>query len=133
MLSLTTKLLKWYTVLRWHDMTTYVRSYNIFCVYRYPAGFVYIFSGLYYITELGTNIKLAQYIFAGLYIATLLVVFDIYNRVAKVIHVDLTFTGHDNSTHSNTIISHFGWKRVEISEPVMHFCCFHYAQDMQDE
>ena len=56
-------------------------------MYRYPAGFVYIFSGLYYITELGTNIKLAQYIFAGLYIATLLVVFDIYKRVAKVIYM----------------------------------------------
>ncbi|XP_052213489.1 dol-P-Man:Man(5)GlcNAc(2)-PP-Dol alpha-1,3-mannosyltransferase-like isoform X2 [Dreissena polymorpha] len=50
----------------------------------YPAGFVYIFTCLYYITGKGEDIRLAQYLFALLYIATLLVVFDIYRRVKKV-------------------------------------------------
>jgi len=34
----------------------------------YPAGFVYIFSLLYKITNNGDNIRLAQYIFMGIYI-----------------------------------------------------------------
>ncbi|XP_043252307.1 lethal(2)neighbour of Tid protein [Colletes gigas] len=50
----------------------------------YPAGFVYIFSMLYYITEHGTNIKIAQYFFAALYIILLLLVFRIYAKAKKV-------------------------------------------------
>ncbi|CAJ0941727.1 unnamed protein product, partial [Ranitomeya imitator] len=44
----------------------------------YPAGFVYIFGAFYYLTEHGTNIRLAQYIFAVLYLLTLFLVFRIY-------------------------------------------------------
>ncbi|XP_012216357.1 lethal(2)neighbour of Tid protein [Linepithema humile] len=50
----------------------------------YPAGFVYAFSGLYYITSNGTHIKLAQYIFAALYLVLLTLVFRIYARTKKV-------------------------------------------------
>uniref|UniRef100_A0A8D2Q3N9 Dol-P-Man:Man(5)GlcNAc(2)-PP-Dol alpha-1,3-mannosyltransferase n=1 Tax=Varanus komodoensis TaxID=61221 RepID=A0A8D2Q3N9_VARKO len=50
----------------------------------YPAGFVYIFLGLYYATDHGTNIRLAQYFFAVLYLTTLLLVFRIYSRTNKV-------------------------------------------------
>ncbi|XP_076632886.1 alg3, alpha-1,3- mannosyltransferase [Colletes latitarsis] len=50
----------------------------------YPAGFVYIFSILYYVTEHGTNIKIAQYFFAALYIILLLLVFRIYAKAKKV-------------------------------------------------
>ncbi|NXW92916.1 ALG3 mannosyltransferase, partial [Alopecoenas beccarii] len=50
----------------------------------YPAGFVYIFLGLYYATGRGTDIRLAQYIFAGLYLLNLLLVFRIYCRTNKV-------------------------------------------------
>ena len=53
-----------------------------FC--RYPAGFVYIFMALYYITDLGVNIRLAQYIYIAFYILTLVLVFNIYRKVAKV-------------------------------------------------
>ena len=52
--------------------------------FRYPAGFVYIFAGLYYVTGHGTDIKTAQYIFAVLYILTLLCVFAIYHKTASV-------------------------------------------------
>ncbi|OAD54187.1 Lethal(2)neighbour of tid protein [Eufriesea mexicana] len=50
----------------------------------YPAGFVYIFSILYFITEHGTNIKVAQYFFAVLYIVLLMLVFRIYAKTKKV-------------------------------------------------
>ncbi|XP_052660364.1 dol-P-Man:Man(5)GlcNAc(2)-PP-Dol alpha-1,3-mannosyltransferase isoform X1 [Harpia harpyja] len=50
----------------------------------YPAGFVYIFLGLYYATGRGTDIRLAQYLFAGLYLLNLLLIFRIYCRTNKV-------------------------------------------------
>ncbi|XP_056148995.1 dol-P-Man:Man(5)GlcNAc(2)-PP-Dol alpha-1,3-mannosyltransferase isoform X1 [Lampris incognitus] len=50
----------------------------------YPAGFVYIFTALYYITNHGVNIRLGQYLFAVFYLITLLLVFRIYNRTKKV-------------------------------------------------
>ncbi|KAJ8673987.1 hypothetical protein QAD02_005249 [Eretmocerus hayati] len=50
----------------------------------YPAGFVYIFTGLYYITSRGVNVKLAQYIFGVLHIVLLILVFRIYARSKKV-------------------------------------------------
>uniref|UniRef100_A0A7N5KB74 Dol-P-Man:Man(5)GlcNAc(2)-PP-Dol alpha-1,3-mannosyltransferase n=1 Tax=Ailuropoda melanoleuca TaxID=9646 RepID=A0A7N5KB74_AILME len=50
----------------------------------YPAGFVYIFMGLYYATGRGTDIRMAQHIFAMLYLATLLLVFLIYHQTCKV-------------------------------------------------
>ncbi|XP_076150662.1 dol-P-Man:Man(5)GlcNAc(2)-PP-Dol alpha-1,3-mannosyltransferase [Alosa pseudoharengus] len=50
----------------------------------YPAGFVYIFTALYYATDHGANIQLGQYIFAVFYLITLLLVFRIYNRTKKV-------------------------------------------------
>ncbi|XP_003705821.2 alg3, alpha-1,3- mannosyltransferase [Megachile rotundata] len=50
----------------------------------YPAGFVYIFSMLHFITGHGTNIKIAQYFFAVLYIILLTLVFRIYAKTKKV-------------------------------------------------
>ena len=44
----------------------------------YPAGFVWLYSILYYITDNGTNILLAQYIFALLYIIFTGIIFIIY-------------------------------------------------------
>ena len=55
-----------------------------FVASRYPAGFVYVFTVLYYATDHGANIRLAQYIFAFFYLVTLLLVFQIYNRTKKV-------------------------------------------------
>jgi hypothetical protein len=49
----------------------------------YPAGHVYIYSGLYYLTDEGRNIKVAQCIFMLLYLGTLAVVMQCY-RLAKV-------------------------------------------------
>ncbi|KAK5560878.1 dolichyl-P-Man:Man(5)GlcNAc(2)-PP-dolichol alpha-1,3-mannosyltransferase [Exophiala xenobiotica] len=46
----------------------------------YPAMHVYIYTGLYYLTDEGTNILRAQIIFAGLYLTTLAVVLACYRR-----------------------------------------------------
>lgn len=50
----------------------------------YPAGFVYIYTVLYYVTNHGQNIRLAQYIFAFLYISLICLVFRIYMKSKKV-------------------------------------------------
>ncbi|KAL1934150.1 hypothetical protein VTP01DRAFT_6332 [Rhizomucor pusillus] len=46
----------------------------------YPAGFVYLYSLLYFLTDDGQNVRLAQYIFGILYVVTHLVVFAIYRK-----------------------------------------------------
>ncbi|KAI8818937.1 asparagine-linked glycosylation 3 [Fimicolochytrium jonesii] len=46
----------------------------------YPAGFVYVYSALWHVTSQGTNVRLAQYIFAGLYLVTMGVVMVVYRR-----------------------------------------------------
>lgn len=46
----------------------------------YPGGFVWIYSALHYLTGGGTDIRLAQYIFGGLYLAVLALVLAIYHR-----------------------------------------------------
>lgn len=50
----------------------------------YPAGFVYIYSFLYFVTGQGENIKLAQYIFIGIYLLQLCLVLRIYIKTKKV-------------------------------------------------
>ena len=51
---------------------------------RYPAGFVYFYSALYYLTDKGKDIRMAQYIFAEIYVVTLGMVFVIYKRCGSV-------------------------------------------------
>lgn len=50
----------------------------------YPAGFVYMYSMLYFLTSYGENIKVAQYIFIGIYILQLCCVLRIYIKTRKV-------------------------------------------------
>ncbi|KAK0181495.1 hypothetical protein PV327_003774 [Microctonus hyperodae] len=50
----------------------------------YPAGFVYIYSILYYVTSRGENIRSGQYIFALLYVTLLYEVFRVYAKTKKV-------------------------------------------------
>ncbi|KAJ1802313.1 dolichyl-P-Man:Man(5)GlcNAc(2)-PP-dolichol alpha-1,3-mannosyltransferase, partial [Coemansia sp. RSA 2599] len=44
----------------------------------YPAGFVWIYQALFHLTDGGSNIRLAQYVFMAIYIATLVVVLAIF-------------------------------------------------------
>ncbi|XP_055905726.1 lethal(2)neighbour of tid protein 2 [Eupeodes corollae] len=50
----------------------------------YPAGFVYIYSALYYITSHGSNVRLAQYIFAFIYLLQIYLVIRLYAKSSKV-------------------------------------------------
>ncbi|XP_074650410.1 dol-P-Man:Man(5)GlcNAc(2)-PP-Dol alpha-1,3-mannosyltransferase-like [Tubulanus polymorphus] len=50
----------------------------------YPAGFVYIFMALYFVTGYGRNIRVAQFIFAIFYLLTFVLVFNIYRITKKV-------------------------------------------------
>ena len=61
----------------------YVKLYGDTGPLVYPAAHVYIYRALYAITDAGRDIKLAQFVFIGLYLATLLLVMQCY-RAAKV-------------------------------------------------
>lgn len=50
----------------------------------YPAGFVYIYMIFYYVTSRGANIRLAQYIFIGIYLLQMFLVLKLYSRSRKV-------------------------------------------------
>ena len=50
----------------------------------YPAGFVYVFSALYHVTDQGTNIKLAQYLFGFIYIMFYGLIVLLYKKVEIV-------------------------------------------------
>lgn len=50
----------------------------------YPAGFVYIYSALYFLTSHGENVRLAQYVFIVVYILQLCFVLRIYVKTKKV-------------------------------------------------
>lgn len=63
----------------------------------YPAFFVYIYSALYFITSHGSNIRLAQYIFAFIYVLNLWLVLRLYLKSRKVppyLIVISTFTSY---------------------------------------
>lgn len=50
----------------------------------YPAGFVYFYSILYYITDAGRHIYLAQCIFVGIYLIHMVLVLRLYVKSRKV-------------------------------------------------
>lgn len=52
--------------------------------YRYPAGFVYIYSLFYMITNRGTDLPLAQVLFSILYLLNIGLVLKIYKKIANV-------------------------------------------------
>lgn len=63
----------------------------------YPAGFVYIFSLLYSITGQGHELRVAQYIFALIYLLNLALVIRICHKTAKLppyVLVFLSFTAY---------------------------------------
>lgn len=50
----------------------------------YPAGFVYIYTALYYLTSRGQSIRLAQYLFIVIYLAQIYLVLRLYTKSRKV-------------------------------------------------
>ncbi|CAM9158415.1 unnamed protein product [Ectocarpus sp. 13 AM-2016] len=49
----------------------------------YPAGFVYAYSLLYWMTDRGEDIFTAQYIFMGVYVSLMVMVLSIYRRAGS--------------------------------------------------
>lgn len=67
----------------------------------YPAGFVYFFSALYFITNQGTNIRVAQYLFSILYMILYMLIVLIYRKTeAAPPFVLLFFTFASYRIHS---------------------------------
>jgi alpha-1,3-mannosyltransferase len=66
----------------------------------YPAGFVYIYSLLYYLTDHGKNVRLAQYIFEGIYLSSQLIVCAIYSQSKKVPPYVILLLGCSKRFHS---------------------------------
>lgn len=50
----------------------------------YPAGHVYIYTALYFLTGHGQNVRLAQYCFVGIYLLQMYFVLKIYAKSRKV-------------------------------------------------
>ncbi|KAJ1844925.1 dolichyl-P-Man:Man(5)GlcNAc(2)-PP-dolichol alpha-1,3-mannosyltransferase, partial [Coemansia sp. RSA 486] len=67
----------------------------------YPAGFVWIYQVLFRITSSGSNIRLAQYIFMAIYMATLTVVMAIFKttRMPPVLLVLLVISKRVHSIY----------------------------------
>mmetsp|Transcript_28406 Transcript_28406/g.74628 ORF Transcript_28406/g.74628 Transcript_28406/m.74628 type:complete len:428 (+) Transcript_28406:260-1543(+) len=72
----------------------------------YPAGFVYIFLGFYYATDLGVNILRAQYMFIAVYVALLGSVHCVYNTT-KLPPYTLIFLSLSYRMHSIFVLRLF--------------------------
>ncbi|KAF9961066.1 dolichyl-P-Man:Man(5)GlcNAc(2)-PP-dolichol alpha-1,3-mannosyltransferase [Mortierella alpina] len=73
----------------------------------YPAGFVYIYSALYYLTDLGKNVLKGQWFFMGLYLLTVGVVFAIYSKDKSVPPYVLIFLCLSKRLHSIYVLRLF--------------------------
>ncbi|KAG0332650.1 dolichyl-P-Man:Man(5)GlcNAc(2)-PP-dolichol alpha-1,3-mannosyltransferase [Podila horticola] len=73
----------------------------------YPAGFVYVYSALYYLTDLGKDILTGQWVFMGLYLGTLGVVFSIYSKDKSVPPYVLIFVCLSRRLHSIYVLRLF--------------------------
>ena len=56
----------------------------MYFVHSYPGGFVYVYSLFYLLTSHGTNLLLAQILFACIYVINLCLVMVLYSKLAKV-------------------------------------------------
>jgi alpha-1,3-mannosyltransferase len=72
----------------------------------YPAGFVYLYSVLYKLTNEGKDIALAQYMFLVLYLAFIAVVFAIYSKTKTPSYV-LLFLCLSKRIHSIFVLRLF--------------------------
>jgi alpha-1,3-mannosyltransferase len=72
-------------------LLSFPRAYHFIILFRYPAGFVYIYTLFYALTSKGTNIRLAQYIFIAIYIIFISLVFFVYKNTKRVPPIALIF------------------------------------------
>ncbi|KAJ2826689.1 dolichyl-P-Man:Man(5)GlcNAc(2)-PP-dolichol alpha-1,3-mannosyltransferase [Coemansia erecta] len=72
----------------------------------YPAGFVWIYAALHALTSGGADVRRAQYVFMGVYLATLVLVLCIYRR-ARVPPVLLVLLVASKRLHSIFVLRLF--------------------------
>ncbi|GAA5831170.1 hypothetical protein JCM5353_006540 [Sporobolomyces roseus] len=103
------------------DFKTYLQQASIFMVGErdysllkgdtgpcvYPAGHIYAYSALYYITDAGRHLQRAQWLFGAVYIATLALVFSIYQNSRKVPPYALIFLTLSKRIHSLYVLRLF--------------------------
>jgi hypothetical protein len=68
----------------------------------YPAGFLYLFTFLRWITNQGTNIRLAQFIFLGMYLLLQSLLLLIYTRAARFLSTTTTLSSSAATTKNKT-------------------------------
>ena len=73
----------------------------------YPAGFLYLYSALYYLTDEGRDVRLAQYTFLALYLLTLWLVHRIYMEVGGVPPYVLVLLSLSKRVHSIYVLRLF--------------------------
>lgn len=65
----------------------------------YPGGFLWIFSGVYYICDYGKDVRSAQIIFAAVYVATFAIVCRLYTYSRKVEYLSLLSSSYQPSAN----------------------------------
>ncbi|GAA5915780.1 dolichyl-P-Man:Man(5)GlcNAc(2)-PP-dolichol alpha-1,3-mannosyltransferase [Sporobolomyces salmoneus] len=103
------------------DFKTYLQQANVFlsgerdyslikgdsgpCVY--PAGHLYIYSLLHYLTDSGRHLERGQWLFGGIYIATLALVFSLYSHGKRIPPYALIFLTVSKRIHSLYVLRLF--------------------------
>ncbi|KAI9103328.1 family 58 glycosyltransferase [Phlyctochytrium arcticum] len=73
----------------------------------YPAGFLYVYSALYHLTDGGVDIRTAQYVFGGIYLITLGVIMALYSQVQRRPTILLPFLILSKRLHSIYVLRLF--------------------------
>ncbi|RKO90732.1 glycosyltransferase, partial [Blyttiomyces helicus] len=73
----------------------------------YPAGFVYVYSALHELTSRGKDVLIAQYLFAGLHVLTLAVVYAVYWRSIAVPQYVIPLLSISKRVHSIYVLRLF--------------------------
>ena len=94
----------------------------------YPAGFVYLYSLLYYATNLGENIRLAQYIFAGLYVFMIAILFLMYRKGSRFNSFVLTFYKKKKKMNFSCQLLDFQKNKENIFKKSFENCSFFLTQ-----
>jgi alpha-1,3-mannosyltransferase len=75
----------------------------------YPAGFLYLFAALRWITKQGTNVRLAQYIFLGFYLMLQALVLLIYTQASRFLAQSLLSGSSSGDRQKQLQSAHSVW------------------------
>jgi len=89
----------------------------------YPAGHVLVFRLLYVITDAGTNIALAQQIYAALYVVSLILTCAIYRQAGAVPNWTICLLPLSKRLHSIFVLRLFNdcWSVVAVQAAILAY------------